>query len=75
MAKKYYNFFSNLLIGSLMTLVMTFCLTLLNQGYPPDFWWLFWKSYGIALLVAIPTTFTVVPLVQNFLDWVYRERG
>ena len=66
--RKYYGLLLGLFVSIIMSLVMSFALTLINAGWPPNFFMIWLKSFGISFAVALPVSLVVVPLIRKLLD-------
>lgn len=66
-SKTGYGIIFNVLIALVMSMLMSFVLTIVNVGTPPGFWMIWLKSFGVAVLVAIPVSFVAIPLVRRIL--------
>ncbi len=53
-------------MSSMMVLMVTLIVTLLNLGLPPDFVWHWAKAYVIAWPVAAGTAYLVMPMARRF---------
>lgn len=61
---------AGLLTSATFALVMSGVLLLVNRGPVPDFFMVWMRSFGIAFLVAFPTSLVVVPLIRRFVALV-----
>jgi hypothetical protein len=62
--KKFHLVFS-LIMGLLMISLMTFVITAVNIGFPPDFLTRWGEAFAIAYAVGVPVIFFVAPLARN----------
>lgn len=53
------------LTSATLALIMSGALLLVNRGLVPGFVTLWMRSFGVAFLVAFPTSMVVVPLVRR----------
>jgi hypothetical protein len=70
--QKQYNIIFNVLMAILMSFFMSLFLTAVNIGLIPGFFLLWLKSFGLGTIVALPTTFVVVPLIHKLLGIVFK---
>lgn len=66
--RKYYGLLFALFVSIIMSLIMSFALTLINVGLVPHFLMIWLKSFGISLAVALPISLIIVPLIRKLLD-------
>lgn len=57
-----------LLVSIAMTAVMSFGILLLRLGWSTDFLKIWFGDFLIGCCLSIPTGFTVVPLIKNWVD-------
>jgi hypothetical protein len=51
-----------------MSAMMSFALTIINQGINANFIFKWLTSFGISFAVAVPISWFVVPRIQRFFD-------
>ena len=60
-----------LLMGIITTGIISFTLISINLGFTDHFFRTWFKSWGIAYLVAIPAILLIAPRVQKLVDgWI-----
>lgn len=62
--KKFHLVFS-IVMGLLMISLMTFVITAVNVGFPPDFLDKWPHAFGVAYVVGVPVIFFVAPLARK----------
>ena len=63
----------NILVAIIMSVMMSLVLTLVNVGLISGFMGIWFKSFLVAVIVAIPVTFITIPLVAKILSFLYIE--
>ena len=66
--RKYYQLLFGFFVSIIMSLIMSFALTLINTGWVPHFFMIWLKSFGISFAVALPISLIIVPLIRKLLD-------
>jgi len=66
--RKYDGLLFALFVSIIMSLIMSFALTLINVGLIPNFFMIWLKSFGISFAVALPISLIIVPLIRKLLD-------
>ena len=66
--KKYFDFIFILIMGFGMSLLMTLIITYINTGMDEDYPKRFLKAWSIGLPIAIATSLLVGPIAKNFID-------
>ncbi len=61
-----------ILMATTMSLVMSFAMTLVNSGFNSAFLDRWMRSFGIGLLVSVPTALLIVPVLRRFVDGLVR---
>jgi Protein of unknown function (DUF2798) len=51
-----------------MSAMMSFALTIINQGINANFIFKWLTSFGISFFVALPLAMLAIPLIQKFFD-------
>lgn len=70
--KQKFHLVFSIIMGAMMVFLMTFVITLVNVGLPPDFlvYWL--KAFLVAYVVAVPVIYFVAPkarqITARFVD-------
>ena len=73
-SRRYFNLIFSTVVAVLMSLFMSFVLTAINIGFPAYFIAAWLKSLGIAVLVALPVSVLLIPLVRRLIEpWFRRE--
>lgn len=52
-------------MGALMISLMTFIITLVNVGWPPDFLGRWMRAFLVAYAVGVPVIYFVAPLARR----------
>lgn len=63
-----------LIMGVITTGIISFTLILVNIGFKPNFLTIWFKSWGIAYLVAIPTILIIAPRIQQLVDRLFEKK-
>lgn len=63
-AKRFHLVFS-FVMGAIMVFLMTFVITSVNVGWPPDFIARWAKSFAVAYTVAVPVIYFFVPVARR----------
>ncbi len=50
---------------AMMVFVVTFCVTLINLGFPPDFFWQWTKAFFLTWPVAAATAYGAIPAARR----------
>ena len=67
--KKYAHLLQIGIVSLLMSCIMSFCITLINVGFPSGFFAL-WIS---AWIIALPTLLTIFPFVRKLVAFLTKE--
>ena len=60
-----------LIMGVVTTGIISFTLISINIGFIEGFLKIWFKSWGIAYLVAIPAILIIAPLIQKMVDRLF----
>lgn len=63
-----------LVMGIITTGIISFTLISVNVGFKPGFAGIWVKSWGMAYLIVIPVILLVGPPIQNFVEYVFKEK-
>ena len=66
--RKYYQLLFGFFVSIIMSIIMSFALTLINVGWVPHFFMIWLKSFGISFAVALPISLIIVPLIRKLLN-------
>lgn len=55
----------SIIMGAMMVFLMTFVITLVNVGMPPDFLMKWAKAFVIAYVIAVPVIYFVAPQARK----------
>ena len=56
------------LTSVVMSLIITFIITLVNEGVSLRFWELWIRGFAISSVLSIPISLVVIPLVRRLVD-------
>jgi hypothetical protein len=56
------------LTSVVMSLIITFIITLANEGASQRFWEFWVRGFAISSILSIPISLAVIPLVRRFVD-------
>lgn len=59
--KRHFHLAFSIVMGAMMVFLMTFVITLVNVGMPPDFLWRWAKAFAVAYVVAVPVIYFTAP--------------
>ena len=59
-----------LLTSATFALIMSGVLLVVNRGVVPSFFMIWMRSFGVAFLVAFPTSMVIVPLIRRLVAQV-----
>ena len=62
------------LMGIVTTGLVSFTVILVNLGLTEAFWQIWLKSWSLAFLVVVPAILIVAPLIQRFVDFLFKGR-
>lgn len=65
--KQRFHLVFSLCMAALMVFLVTFVVTVVNVGMPPDFFWRWARSFAIAYCVASPTLYFFAPRVRRLV--------
>lgn len=65
--RKYAPLIFNVVMSALMALVMSFAMLVINAGFVPGFFGLWFESFVIGFAVALPATFAAVPIAKRLV--------
>jgi len=63
-----------LIMGVITTGIISFTLISVNIGFKPNFLKIWFKSWGIAYLVAIPAILIIAPCIQRLVDRLFEKK-
>ena len=63
------------LTSVVMSLIITFIITLVNEGASPRFWELWTRGFAISSVLSIPISLVVIPLVRRFVDEFFQPEA
>lgn len=63
--KKRFHLVFSVIMAAVMVFLMTFVVTLVNLGFPPDFFARWLKSFLIAYAVAVPVIYFLSPIARK----------
>ena len=63
-----------IIMGVITTGIISFTLITINIGFTNSFLKTWLKSWGIAYLVAIPAILLISPIVQKFVDNLFKVK-
>ena len=63
------------LMGIVTTGLISFTVVLVNLGLTVTFWQIWLKSWSLAYLIVVPVILIVAPLIERFVDYLFRERA
>lgn len=63
--KRHFPFIFNLFMAIGMSFFMSLILTILNLGIQSDFFVVWLKAWGLALICAVPISFAIAPFVRQ----------
>jgi len=64
-SKKVYGLIKGVAIVVLMSVVMSFFMMLINNGFFPGFMFAWLKSIGVGILIGLPAGIVGIPLIQK----------
>jgi hypothetical protein len=62
-----------LIMGIITTGVISFTVILVNIGFKPKILQIWFKSWGLAYIVAIPTILIIAPRIQLLVDLLFKQ--
>ena len=62
-----------MLMGIITTGIISFTLISINVGFGPNFAGIWLRSWGMAYVVVIPAILILGPIVQNFVNRIFKE--
>ena len=65
---KYRELLFAMLTSVVMSLIITFIITLANEGASQRFWEFWVRGFAISSILSIPISLVVIPLVRRFVD-------
>ena len=69
LSPKYRNIVAGVLMGWVMSLVTSFTMAAVNIGFSSNFIVAWIEGFVIGLLVAIPTSLIVGPIIRKVIKW------
>ena len=70
MKRKYNGILFAALTSVVMSLIITFILVLVNNGWTERFWEMWLRGFVVGSLVSIPISLIVIPAVKRMVDKV-----
>jgi len=67
-SKKYSNFVFVLLVAFFMSMLMSFLVVLINEGFSGNLIFLWLKSWAFVFPIAFFVAYLVVPKIRRFVD-------
>ncbi len=67
-SKKVYGLIEGVAIVVLMSIVMSFFMMWINNGFFPGFMFAWLKSIGIGILIGLPAGVVGIPLIQKAIQ-------
>lgn len=64
-SSKYLHYVQTLILSGLMSLVMSFAISLINLGFVDGFFHIWMRAWMIAYAIALPTLLVVFPFVRK----------
>lgn len=64
-SSKYLHYVQTLMLSALMSLVMSFAISLINLGLVNGFFHIWMRAWGLAYAIAFPTLLVVFPFVRK----------
>ncbi len=72
-SKKYTPIIFGLVMGFLMTLVMSFAMVAINVGFAPNFFIIWLNSFITGFIVGTPVALLAGPIASKVVEWVTYE--
>jgi len=64
--------YATILFGAFMSLGMSFtmslALTIINLGFPPEFFEKWIRAFAIGYIVSFPTSLVIIPIVKKVVN-------
>ena len=67
-SEKYRELLFATLTSVVMSLIITFIITLANEGASQRFWEFWFRGFAISSILSIPISLVVIPLVRRIVD-------
>jgi hypothetical protein len=64
-----------LTMGVITTGIISFTLISINIGFAPNFAGVWFRSWMTAYVIVIPVILVVGPMVQNFVNNIFKEKA
>lgn len=64
--KKRFHLIFSFIMGAMMFFVMTFIVTAVNVGFPPDFVPRWLNSFGVAYVAGVPLIYFLAPIARKW---------
>jgi len=64
-SSKYLHYVQTLMLSGLMSLIMSFAISLINLGFVDGFLHMWMKAWLLAYAIAFPTLLTIFPFVRK----------
>ena len=71
--KKYSHLLQISIVSFMMSCVMSFCITLLNIGFPDGFFAIWLRAWITAWAIALPTLMTIFPFVRKIVAFLTKD--
>ena len=65
---KYRELLFGILTSVVMSLIITFIITLVNSGADSRFWEFWFRGFAISSILSVPISLVVIPLVRRIVD-------
>jgi hypothetical protein len=73
-SKKIYGLIEGVAIVVLMSIVMSFFMMWINNGFFPGFMFAWLKSIGIGILIGLPAGVVGIPLIQKAIPKYFKVK-
>ncbi len=68
MSARYRELLFAVLTSVVMSLIITFIITLVNEGLSLRFWEFWVRGFAVSSVLSVPISLVVIPLVRRFVD-------
>ena len=66
--QKHFHLAFSFVMGAMMATIITFVLTVLNVGLPPDFMTIWARTLGLAYVVVVPGIYFLAPVARRIVN-------
>ena len=67
-SKKYYSLVLGDILSFIMSIIMSFFITMMNLGFEDSFFYKWGEAFLVGFAISLPTSLVVVPIARKIAD-------